>query len=162
MIATPTGRRSFTSAVSAVFLGASLGLALPAHSQPVVPRVVWLSAVPESQGGPFFGELRAGLLELGYVDGRNIRLESRWADGTGPSVDKLITDTLAGNPTLIVSLGSVGPLLRKAATSLPVVFGYSGDPVEAGMIDSRHQHSGSQSAWYQRAAGAAIARGPGD
>lgn len=136
MMAMPAGRRSFTAVVSAAVLGASLGVALPAHSQLVVPRVVWLSAVPESLGAPFFGELRAGLLELGYVDGRNIRLESRWADGTGPSAEKLIIDTIAGNPTLIVSQGSVGPLLRKAATSLPVVFGYSGDPVEAGMIDS--------------------------
>ena len=136
MIANLRDRRRITMAGSAALLGTLFSIAVPAHSQPVAPRVVWLSAAPESMSGPFYSELRAGLLELGYLDGRNIRLEPRWADGTGPGVEKLIIDTIAGNPALIVSQGAVGPLLRKATNSLPVVFGYSGDPVEAGMVDS--------------------------
>ena len=107
-----------------------------ADAQPVPPRIVWLSPVPEVEGGPFYTEFRSGMRELGYVDGRNIVLEPRWADGTAAGTEKLIVDTLAGKPAIVVSQGSAGPLIRKSGTSLPVVFGYSGDPVEAGMIDS--------------------------
>ena len=136
MIANRRDRLRISMAASVALLGTLFGIATPTLAQPALPRVVWLSAVPETQGGPFYGEFRAGLLELGYVDGRNIRLEPRWADGTVSGIEKMIGDAIAGNPALAVSQGSVGPLLKKSTTSLPVVFGYSGDPVEAGMVDS--------------------------
>lgn len=114
-------------------------LALPAGSagaQPGAPRVVWVSPTASGQGGPFFEELRRGLREIGHVEGRSLQLESAWGDGTPQRGAKLIAEIVASAPGVIVTQGSMGPLAGKATATIPVVFGYSGDPVEAGMVDS--------------------------
>ena len=95
-----------------------------------------MSPNPLGDGGPFFEELRRGLREFGYVEGRNIQLEASWSDGTPQRAAKVLADAVAAAPSLIVTQGSMGPLASKAVTGIPVVFGYSGDPIEAGMIDS--------------------------
>ena len=98
--------------------------------------MVWVSAVPNSDGGAFFEELRAGLREIGHVEGRSIQLESVWSDGSPQRTAKLIAEVVATAPRIMVTQGSAGPLAAKATPSIPLVFGYSGDPVEAGMVDS--------------------------
>lgn len=108
----------------------------PAAAQTPPPRVVWVSPTDIGQGGPFFEELRQGLREIGYEEGRSIRLESVWSDGTPQRSAKLMAEVLATAPAIVVTQGSMGPLASKATTTIPVVFGYSGDPVEAGMVDS--------------------------
>jgi len=117
-------------------LAGILAVAKPAHAQPVAPRVIWVSPTASAQGGPFFEELRRGLRDIGYVEGRSIRLESAWSDGTPERPARLIAEVVASAPSIIVSQGSIGPLAQKATATIPVVFGYSGDPVEAGMVDS--------------------------
>lgn len=113
-----------------------LGTLVPsAWSQPAPPRLVWVSPTPGG-GGPFFDALRLGLRELGYVEGRNLQLQSVWSDGTPQGSAKLVAEVVASSPTVIVSQGSIGPLAAKATTTIPVVFGYSGNPVEAGMVES--------------------------
>jgi putative tryptophan/tyrosine transport system substrate-binding protein len=108
----------------------------PAAGQPAPPRVVWVSASPHADGGEFFEQFRQGLLEIGHVEGRTIRLESAWSDGTRQRTDKLIAEVIATSPGIVVTQGAAGPLAGKATSTIPVVFGYSGDPVEAGMVQS--------------------------
>ncbi len=110
--------------------------ARPADAQPAAPRVIWVSPNSVSQGGPFFEELRRGLRDIGHVEGRSIQLESAWGDGTPQGAAQVLAETIAAAPSVIVTQGSMGPLASKARTTIPVVFGYSGDPVEAGMVDS--------------------------
>lgn len=107
-----------------------------AGAQPAPPRVIWVSPTASGQGGPFFEELRRGLREIGHVEGRSIQLQSAWGDGTPQRGAKLIAEVIATAPSIIVTQGSMGPLAGKATATIPVVFGYSGDPVEAGMVDS--------------------------
>ncbi len=122
--------------ISAALLAVLLAFARPAHAQPAPPRVIWVSPAASAQGGPFFEELRRGLREIGHVEGRSIQLEAAWGDGTPQRAAKLIAEVVAAAPRIIVTQGSMGPLARKATATIPVVFGYSGDPVEAGMVDS--------------------------
>lgn len=128
----------FGTKISALAGGLALALSMvtPASAQPAPPRVTWVSPAPIGDGGPFFEELRRGLREFGYVEGRNIQLEAAWGDGTPQRAARLIAEVVAAGPAIIVAQGSMGPLASKAVTGIPVVFGYSGDPIEAGMIDS--------------------------
>jgi len=111
-------------------------LAGTAGAQPAPPRVVWVSPAPIGQGGLFFDELRRGLRETGQVEGRSLQLESAWGDGTSQQAAKLLAEVVATAPRIIVTQGSMGPMASKATATIPIVFGYSGDPVEAGMVDS--------------------------
>lgn len=130
-----TGLRAIIS-LGAGLLAVFLVFLRPADAQPAPPRVIWVSPTVSSEGGLFFEELRRGLREIGHVEGRTIRLESAWSDGTPQGAAKLIAEVAAAAPAIIVTQGSMGPLARKATATIPVVFGYSGDPVEAGMVDS--------------------------
>lgn len=111
-------------------------LAGTAGAQPAPPRVVWVSPSPIVESGLFFEELRRGLREIGHVEGRSLRLDAAWGDGTPQRAAKLMAEVVATAPAVIVTQGSMGPVASKATTTIPVVFGYSGDPIEAGMVDS--------------------------
>lgn len=105
-------------------------------AQPALPRVVWVSPAPADDGQLFFEELRRGLRDVGQGEGRSLQLEAAWGDGTPQRAVKLMAEVVASVPAIIVTQGSMGPAASKATASIPVVFGYSGDPVEAGMVDS--------------------------
>lgn len=115
----------------------ALGVA-PIHAlaQGTPVRLVWLSPTPAADGSPFFDELRRGLRELGYVEGGNVVLEPYWGDNTPARLEKIIAEAVASVPRLIVAQGGAAPVARRATTTIPVVFGYSGDPVEAGLVES--------------------------
>ncbi len=125
-----------TISIGAGLLAVFLAFVRMADAQPIPARVVWVSPTASGQGGPFFEELRRGLSEIGHVEGRSMRLESVWGDGTPQRAATLMAEVVASSPDIIVTQGSMGPLARKATATIPVVFGYSGDPVEAGMVDS--------------------------
>jgi putative ABC transport system substrate-binding protein len=96
-----------------------------AEAQPsTVYRIGWIS-VDRAAGSPFLDPLRMGLRNLGYVEGRNLVIDARWGDGSMERLEKLA-----------VTQGPSVFSLRKAGAAMPVVFGFSGDPVEAGLADS--------------------------
>jgi putative ABC transport system substrate-binding protein len=100
-----------------------------------VSRVGWIS-LDRAGGSPFLEPLRAGLRDLGYVEGRNLALDARWGDESLERLGPLAAELVRSQPHVIVTQGpSVFPV-RKAGAAMPVVFGFSGDPVEAGLVDS--------------------------
>ncbi len=125
-------RRNFLNALGA----GAFAFALPAIAQPSPFRVCWMSPTGAADGSLFLDELRRGLRELGYAEGRNLRIEPYWGENSAERIGKLIAEVVASNPHVIVAQGGTAPLLRRATTTIPVVFGYSGDPVEAGLVDS--------------------------
>src|SRR2546430_5837980 len=92
---------------------------LAAQSQPTgkVYRIGWLSPASAANGLPNLDALRAGLRELGYVEGRNITIEVRWADGVGPRLSKLATELVALRVDVICTAGSPASLPAKQATT---------------------------------------------
>jgi putative ABC transport system substrate-binding protein len=81
--------------------------------------------------------IRKGLRDLGYVEGQNIMLEFRYAEGKPQRFSELAADLVRLNPNVIVAMGTdlAGPV-KKATNTIPIVFISSGDAVQAGLVHS--------------------------
>ena len=102
-----------------------------------IPRIGFLGnstpALEENLVGPF----REGLRDLGYIEGKNIVIEWRWAEGKYERFPTLIAELIALNVDLIVTAGTPATIaLKKATTTLPFVMIAVGDPVGTGLIVS--------------------------
>ena len=118
-----------------VALGAGL-LNRPRHAlaqQPAPFRVGWVS-LDRADGSPFFEPFRAGLRDLGWVEGRNLTIEARWAAGSRERLDLMASELVTSKPHVIVTQG--GALQPFRSATIPIVFGFSGDPVQAGFVES--------------------------
>ena len=83
------------------------------------------------------GPFREGLRELGYVEGQNIVIEYRWAEGKYERFPALIAELLAQKVEVIVTAGTPASLaVKKATTSVPLVMVAVGDPVDTGLVAS--------------------------
>jgi putative ABC transport system substrate-binding protein len=127
-------RRAFIGTVAGGLLAAPL--AVEAQPAPKVARLgVQLFSTPAAE--PNVPALLAGLRDLGYVEGRNIVLEYRGAEGRPERVGGLAHQIVALKPDLIVVLGGdLVPFVKGATSTIPVVMLTSQDPVEAGVVAS--------------------------
>jgi len=131
-------RRKFLDVLGAGALAASL----PAMAQAQF-RIAWASPTKAADGSLFLEELRRGLRELGYFEGRNVRIDAFWGEDSAERIAKLPSAAIASSPHVIVAQGATAPPMRKATATIPVVFGYSGDPVEAGLVQSLARPGGN-------------------
>jgi putative ABC transport system substrate-binding protein len=117
--------------------GAAVALPLPVHAQrSAVPVIGYLHfAKPEyTPNGPDFLQ---GLGEHGFVEGKNIALEYRWADGQYDRLAAMAADLVARKVDLIAAFGPPAAHAAKNATStIPIVFEVGNDAVEAGLVES--------------------------
>jgi putative ABC transport system substrate-binding protein len=125
-------------------LGAgALAAALPSLAQPKPARVAWTSPTKAADGSPFLEELRRGLRELGYIEGRSIVIEAYWGEDSPERIGAMVAEAVASRPDVIVAQGATAPPMRRATSTIPVVFGYSGDPVAAGLVQSLSRPGGN-------------------
>lgn len=123
-----------------ILFALSAGAWLPSWvaAQPAsVLRVGWISNDRGSANAPMFAAFRDGLRDLGYLEGRNLVIDARWGEGSEERLEQLAADLVKSKPDIIVTQGgpATHPVARAGAT-MPVVFGYSGDPVEARVVSS--------------------------
>jgi len=113
--------------------------------QPPVPTVGILQAGPAGSLPEYSVQLRKGLSEMGYVEGRNLALEYRYAQNQLERVPDLAADLVRRRVAVIVTLGSdVVVAAAKAATAtVPIVFEMGGDPVESGFVASLNRPGGN-------------------
>jgi putative tryptophan/tyrosine transport system substrate-binding protein len=140
-MASHIGRRKFLATLG----GAAAGLPLAAGAQQAaVPVVGVLSA---EWPNLFSDRLRAfhdGLRETGYVDGRNLAIEYRWAEGRNDRLPALAAELVRHQVTVIVSTSTPAVLAaRTATTTTPIVFFVAADPVQLGLVTSLSRPGGN-------------------
>lgn len=121
----------------AFFGSAAAAWPLVAHArQPKVSHVGWLTTAPAGEVNPFLEALRAGLAALGYIEGRNLTITARYADGDVGRVLPLAEELTRLPVDLIATQGTATRLLLKISTIVPVAYVFSADPVLGGIADS--------------------------
>jgi len=123
-------RREFIAGLGGV---AAWPLAARAQ-QPPLPLIAYLvggTAINETDLAGF----RQGLGEMGFVEGRNVHIEYRWADGQFDRIRPLVTELIGHHPAVIVVSPLSAALAAKALTTTPIIFTSGTDPVDSGLVD---------------------------
>ncbi len=126
--------------------GSAATFPLAATAQPSgMPVVGYLDWGAQRTREPYVEALRAGLAAAGFIEGRNLTIEYRWADGDYRQLPALAADLVRRQVAVIVAVGSLNPPRdAKAATStIPIVFIYGGDPVKDGFVTSLNRPGGN-------------------
>jgi putative ABC transport system substrate-binding protein len=135
-------RREFLGAVSLSLLAAPL--AAEAQGPGKVPRIGYAMSRVASQDRPLLDAARQGLRDLGYVEGQDIALEVRWAEGRYERFPALVAELIGLNVDVLVVVTTPGALAAKNATrTIPVVMIAAGDPVESGLVASLARPGGN-------------------
>jgi putative ABC transport system substrate-binding protein len=107
-------------------------------------RVAYLAATPRSANQALLGRFQQGMRELGYVEGRNLILEPRFADGKFDRLPLLAQELVQLNPDVVFVSTTPGSLAAKAATpTIPIVFVAVADPVGAGLVPNLARPGGN-------------------
>ena len=122
-------RRTFIT-----LLGSAASWPLSAHAQKAMPVVGFLSGTSAGPSAPFVAAFHQGLSETGYVEGQNLAIEYRWAEGRYDRLPALVADLVGRKVDVIVAPGGVpGIQVAKSATStIPIVFLSNDDPAATG------------------------------
>ena len=123
---------------------ALLLIATPAFAQPAPFRIAWVSIERANSSSPVLAAFRSGLTALGYVEGRNLVIDTWWGDGSAARLAQQRADILASRPEVIVAQGGIAlaPMLD-ASVTVPVLFSMSGDPVAAKIAASYAHPAGN-------------------
>src|SRR5947207_8977620 len=128
--------------VAAVLL--SVVVMVEAQPPPKVPRIGFLAAVSPSAVSDRVEAFRHGLRELGYVEGKNIVIEYRYAEGKHDRLPKLAAELVRLNVDVIVAGGNtVIPPVKEATKTIPIVMTQASDPVASGFVVSLSRPGGN-------------------
>jgi putative ABC transport system substrate-binding protein len=128
-------RREFITLLGGT--AAALPLAARAQQSGNVPRMGFLGMASPATFAARIDALRLGLRDFGYVEGTNMTIEYRWAQGHYERLPQLAAELVRSNVDLIVTHGTPGSLAAKrATTTIPIVIASIGDPVAVGIVTS--------------------------
>ena len=127
-----------------ILAGAAAYPLLAGAQQKAMPMVGFLGIPSPGPYAPFVVAFREGLREAGYVDGKNVAIEYRWAEGRDDRLPSLAADLVGRNVDVIATAGGPSPTLAaKGATStVPIVF-ISADPIGDGLVASLARPDGN-------------------
>jgi len=113
--------------------------------QPTMPVVGFMSGRSSEESAHLISAFREGLAEAGFIDGQNLKIEFRWAQGDYDLLPALAADLVGRGVNVLVGVGGdVSAVTAKRATAtIPVVFGMGSDPVKAGLVASFNRPGGN-------------------
>jgi putative ABC transport system substrate-binding protein len=113
--------------------------------QPTMPVVGYLDTYAAEPTGILLAAFREGLGEVGYVEGRNVTIEYRYANNNTDRLSGLAADLIRRHASIIVTpFGTAAALIAKTATTtIPIVFMTSADPVQEGLVASLNRPGGN-------------------
>src|SRR5262245_20928465 len=134
------GRREFITLLS----GAAAGWPLATRAQqPAMPVVGFIRSSSAADSMPLVAAFRKGLAEAGFVEGKNVAIELRFADSDLGRLPALASELARRAVAVIVGNNFTVPAIRDATTTIPVVFVGGDDPVRTGLVTSLNKPSGN-------------------
>jgi putative tryptophan/tyrosine transport system substrate-binding protein len=129
-----------------VGLGSAATWPLAARAQQSASRVIgFLDFFGPRPKSLFVEAFRAGLAEGGFIEGRNLSIEYRWGGGNSRQVEDFAAELVSRRVALIFAFGALAPAraAKRATSTIPIVFGYAGDPVKDGLVASLNRPGGN-------------------
>src|SRR4029453_7926912 len=109
-----------------------------------LPTIGFLVPGTPSSHGQWFAALVQRLRELGWIEGRTVAIEYRWAEGRTERFDAIAAEFVRRKVDVIVTSGTAGGVAAKQATSvIPIVFAAAGDPLGTGLVASLARPGGN-------------------
>jgi putative ABC transport system substrate-binding protein len=139
-MASHIGRRKFLATLG----GAAATWPLAARAQQVrLPTIGFLGAATPSVWAPWIAAFEQRLRELGWIEGRTVAIDYRWAEGRSERYAEIAAEFVQRKVDVIVTVGSAVPVVKQATSVIPIVFALAADPVGAGLVASLSRPGGN-------------------